>query len=145
MRGNIPATVDAKNRLKVPAAFRKEIHEKYGEQVFLTSFTGENVLLYPLPAWIAFEERLSAVASMHPERDELLTWVNYFGQAGTMDKAGRVLIPQLVRESAQTTGEVAVMGKMDHLEIWNHTALKSRLEQRRFTDNRFRVLADLGV
>jgi MraZ protein len=46
-RGNAPATVDDKGRLKVPNAFRSLLESKYGRDVFLTSLTGEYVRIYP--------------------------------------------------------------------------------------------------
>ena len=61
LRGNHPATVDAKSRVKVPTAFRNLIRESYGDEFFLTSFTGENVLAYPMQEWTSMEERLRGI------------------------------------------------------------------------------------
>ncbi len=37
LRGNFPATVDSKGRIKVPNTFRKYIEDKYGRDCFVTS------------------------------------------------------------------------------------------------------------
>ena len=108
LRGNHPATVDAKHRIKVPTAFRNVIRETYGDDFFLTSFTGENVLAYPLPEWGRVEERLQAIPSMNPSRQKLLSRVNYYGALASMDRQGRVLVPQLLREASAIDGEVVV-------------------------------------
>ena len=50
-RGNAPARIDDKGRLKVPNAFRTLVQGKHGLELFLTSVTGECVRIYPMPAW----------------------------------------------------------------------------------------------
>lgn len=145
LRGNHPATVDAKFRIKVPTAFRNFIRDTWGDELFLTSFTGENVLAYPLGEWSEMEARLQKIPTMNPARQKLLARVNYFGAVNSMDKQGRVLVPQLLRESAGVDGEVVVMGQMNHLEIWNHDVFRRRLEASPLTDEDFETLADLGI
>ncbi len=145
LRGNHPATVDAKHRIKVPTAFRNVIRETYGDDFFLTSFTGENVLAYPLPEWGRVEERLQAIPSMNPARQKLLARVNYYGALTSMDRQGRVLVPQLLRNAATVDGEVVVMGQISHLEIWNHETFRQRMDERPLTTDDFQILADMGV
>ena len=52
-RGSAPASVDEKGRLKVPGVFRAQIEEAFGPELFVTSISGKNVLLYPLAMWRA--------------------------------------------------------------------------------------------
>ena len=65
-RGNAPARIDDKGRLKVPNAFRSLLESKYGKELFLTSLTGEYVRIYPMPVWLETEEKLGRVPSAHP-------------------------------------------------------------------------------
>ena len=51
-RGHEQARVDDKGRLKVPNAFRSALEGKYGRELFVTSLTGEDVRIYPMPVWI---------------------------------------------------------------------------------------------
>jgi len=145
LRGNHPATVDAKSRVKVPTAFRNLIRETYGDDLFLTSFTGENVLVYPMAEWSRMEERLQRIPSMNPSRQRLMARVNYFGAVASMDRQGRLLVPQLLRESAHIDGEVVVMGQLTHLEVWNHEIFRSRLTDAPLTEDDLQVLADMGI
>lgn len=145
LRGNHPATVDAKFRIKVPTAFRNFLRDTWGDELFLTSFTGENVLAYPLGEWQAIEARLQKIPTMNPARQKLLARVNYFGAVNSMDKQGRVLVPQLLRESAEVEGEIVVMGQMNHLEIWNHEVFRRRLEASPLSVADMETLADLGI
>ena len=49
LRGNAPATIDEKGRLKIPSIFRADIDESWGSDFYVTSLSGESVLVYPLP------------------------------------------------------------------------------------------------
>ena len=51
-RGNAPARIDDKGRLKVPNTFKSLLESKYGRELFLTSLTGEYVRIYPMPVWL---------------------------------------------------------------------------------------------
>ena len=51
LRGNYPATVDGKGRLKIPASFKAYLDENYGADFYVTSLRGESVRVYPLPKW----------------------------------------------------------------------------------------------
>ncbi len=145
LRGNHPATVDAKFRLKVPTAFRNYIRDSWGNELFLTSFNGDNLLAYPLASWSEFEARLDRLPQLDPSRQRLMSRINYFGAMTTMDKQGRVLVPQVLRETAGIEGEVVVMGQRDHLEVWNHEVFRKRLEAAPLTDADFAKLADMGI
>ena len=104
LRGNHPARIDDKGRIKVPNGFRALIEQQYGSELFVTSVTGEYVRLYPMAVWLEIERRLADVPSTNPSKQRFLDRVNFFGQAATMDRQGRVVLPPLVRESAAMAG-----------------------------------------
>ena len=63
-----------------------------------------------------------------------------------MDRQGRVLVPQLLRESAAMVGEVSVLGLQNHLAVWNLKRLQDRLFKKEpFTDEDGRLLAEYGI
>jgi transcriptional regulator MraZ len=144
-RGNAPARIDDKGRLKVPNAFRSLLESKYGRELFLTSLTGEYVRVYPMPVWLAIEQKLGAMPSTHPSKLRYLDRVNYFGQAAELDAQGRVIIPLRLRESATMSGDVDVLGQYDYLDVWNHDRFLTRLQREAYTDDDARALAEFGV
>lgn len=145
LRGNAPAHIDDKGRLKVPNAFRSLLEAKYGRELFLTSLTGEYVRIYPMPVWLEIEAKLGAMPSSHPSRLRFLDRVNYFGQNGELDTQGRVIIPVRLRESATMTGAVDVLGQFNCLDVWNHDRFLSRLQREAYTDDDARALSEYGV
>ena len=106
LRGSHPARIDDKGRLKVPNSFRQIVEAQWGTELFVTSVTGEYVRVYPMGVWLEIERKLAEVPSSHPSKARFLDRVNFFGQAVSMDRQGRVLVPQLLRESAAMAGEV---------------------------------------
>ncbi len=125
--GHSPAKVDDKGRLKIPAGFRKVIEDKYGADCFITSTDGERAVIYPMPVWYDFQGRLSKVPSTSQAKTKLLERVNYFGQAGSIDAQGRVLVPTVLRKVAGIADDVVVIGNTDHLIVWNEERMQKRL------------------
>lgn len=145
LRGNAPATIDEKGRLKIPSIFRADIDENWGSDFYVTSLSGESVLIYPLPVWQEIEERLAKLPSLNPTKKKFLDRTNYYGQLTATDKSGRILIPPLLRESAQMNGEVAVLGNLNYLDVWNHQRFLAKLKEQQFTEEDHQVLGDLGI
>ena len=144
-RGNAPARIDDKGRLKVPNAFKSLLESKYGRELFLTSLTGEYVRIYPMPVWLELEQKLSEVPSTNPSKLRFLDRVNYYGQAGELDTQGRVLIHARLRDSAGMSGDVDVIGEYDYLHVWNHERYVAKLLSEPFTEEDARSLADNGT
>jgi MraZ protein len=144
-RGNSPARIDDKGRLKVPNAFRSALESKYGRELFLTSLTGEYVRIYPMPVWLEMEEKLGRMPSSHPARLRFLDRVSYFGQAGELDAQGRVIIPVRLRESATMAGDVDVLGLYNCLDVWNHDRFLTKLQRDPYTDDDARALSEFGI
>ena len=145
LRGNHPARIDDKGRIKVPNGFRAQIEAQYGPELFVTSVTGEYLRLYPMAVWVEIERKLQSVPSTNPSKARFLDRVNFFGQVVAMDKQGRVVIPPLLRDSAAMTGEVSVLGLHNHLEVWNQKRFVERLKKEPFTDEDGKVLSEFGI
>jgi MraZ protein len=145
LRGNAPAKIDDKGRLKIPNGFRALIQEAHGRDLFVTSLTGESVRIYPMPVWQAVEQKLAAMPSTHPARLKFLDRVNYFGQVTEIDVQGRVLIPSRLRDGAGMVGEVDVFGQYNYLDVWNHERFLTKLHREPFTDDDARALSEFGI
>lgn len=144
LRGNSPAKVDEKGRLKIPASFLPDLTE-YGNQFYITSTTGESARIYPMKVWNEIEDKLAKVSSTSPAKSKFLMRTSYFGQVVELDGQGRVLLPSVLREAAQTKGDVDVFGKLDYLDVMNHTRVLDQLKNEPYTAEDDKVLGDLGI
>lgn len=145
LRGNAPAKIDDRGRLKVPTAFRAFIQETHGRELFVTSVTGDSVRVYPMPVWVEIERRLAQMPSSVPARMKFLDRVNFFGQVAELDDQGRVLIHPRLRDSARMSGEVDVLGQQNFLEVWSHERFMAKLTREPFTEDDAKALADFGI
>jgi MraZ protein len=144
-RGSYPAKIDDKGRLKIPSAFLATLEDQRHTGLFVTSVTGDSVRVYPMTAWLGVEQRLARMPTSHPARLRFLDRVNFYGQTGELDAQGRVVIPARLRESAEMTGDVDVLGIVEYLDVWNHNRFVTKLHREPFTDDDARALADFGI
>jgi MraZ protein len=145
LRGSSATRIDEKGRLKVPTMFRGVIHDQHGADVFVTSVTGDNVRIYPMPVWLEVERKLSQMPSTHPTRLKFLDRVNFYGQVGELDSQGRVVIPPHLRESAAIVGDVRVFGRIDYVEVWNAERFEEKLQRESWTDDDALRLSEHGI
>ena len=139
LRGNCPAKVDEKGRLKIPAVFLEGLKE-FGTQFYITSITGEDARIYPLSVWSEIEDRLAAMPSQHEGKRKFLLRTSYYGQQVEVDGQGRLLLPAVLRESAQLKAEVDVFGQLNYLEVMNHTGVVEKLKNEALTGDEINSL-----
>lgn len=151
LRGNSPATVDDKGRLKLPASFKASL-ETYAREAmdgrlhfYVTSFDGKHARLYPMPVWEEIEANLMKVPSTDPARRRFLEVTSYFGSEVELDAQGRFVIPPILRATAQLLGEVAILGQVDHLAIWDRVVFERRLAAEPLGGDDLAQLSDLGI
>lgn len=145
LRGNYTARIDDKGRLKIPSYFRRRIEEKYGSEVYVTSLTGESVNIFPLSEWEKIEQKLALLPSNEAARRNYLTRMNFYGQESEIDNQGRILIHPLLREKTDTYGDVAVIGSLTFLDVWNREKMEQFLLQNPFTAEHEAILARMGI
>jgi MraZ protein len=71
--------------------------------------------------------------------------VNYYGQSATMDDQGRILIHPLLRLKSGISGEVAVIGNLSYLDIWNREKFEAMLASQPLSDDDLKILSSLGI
>ena len=130
--------------MKIPAVFLDALKE-YGNQFYITSATGETARIYPMKVWGEIEDRLAKTSSTKKAKRKFLMRTSYYGQVVELDGQGRVLVPAVLRESAQVKGEVDVLGALDYLEVMNHTRVLDQLKSEPYTDEDDKALEDLGI
>ena len=107
--------IDAKGRLIITARFR----ELLGEEFILTKGLDGCLSIYPMDAWEAFETKLRALPLTNKNAR---TFTRFFVAGATnceLDRQGRILVPQTLREFAGLEKEVVLTGNLDRIEIWS--------------------------
>ncbi len=128
-RGHHPTRVDEKGRFKIPAEYKREIDEKYGAQFYITSKNGKIAWVYPMEVWERLEREMLAQRPADASFQRFLDATSYYGQVAEMDAQGRLLLPGLLREAAALKGDVAVVGKLERLEIRNAEEYRKQVQE----------------
>lgn len=142
-RGNHPAKVDEKGRLKLPAAFKDLLDEASVKKFYITSTDGESAQVWPLPEWEKQEALLAQTSTMDDAVDKYLDLTSFYGQQVEMDNQGRVLLPLKLRETAKLDAEVAVRGKIVFLQVENLQKLEESLPAKALTAENRQSLASI--
>lgn len=116
--GEYKHTLDSKKRLSLPAKFRKEL----GEQVVLTRGLDQCLFLFPLRTWKDIAAKLEKL----PFGEATARGMSRFLLAGAVeievDSAGRVLVPDFLKEFAKLGSTVVLTGVSDRVELWSEDA-----------------------
>jgi len=144
LRGNCPAKVDEKGRLKIPAVYLEALKE-LGSNFYITSRNGREALIFPMPVWSAIEDKLSSLPSSNKSKRKFLFHTSYYGQAVEVDAQGRVLLPSVLRDAAQLKGDVDVLGSLDHMVVMSHARAEEQLKSEPYTDSDDDALEIAGI
>ena len=144
LRGSALVKLDEKGRLKLPSSFRAVIEPNFGNEFFVTSIRGESARIYPMEVFATLENRLVKSSTVQPLVAKLRNALNYYGQRAVMDGQGRILIHPMLREQASISGEIAILGQQNFLEVWNRKQFEEQLRHDPLTDTNLSELASLG-
>jgi len=119
--GEYQHSVDAKGRVIIPSKFR----EGLGEKFILTKGLDNCLFAYSLEEWSNLEAKLRSL----PFTDkDVRAFVRFFfaGAAEVeVDKQGRILIPQNLREYAGLEKDVYIIGVSTRVEVWDKSKWES--------------------
>jgi MraZ protein len=119
-RGSFVHTIDEKGRLSVPTRFREVIGSREDQRLVITRGSNGCLWVYPMDRWLLVEEDVDRRPA-GPAKDMFLRHYIAPSQDLVMDKMGRILIPQGLREEAGLDREVVVAGTLGKFEIWDRT------------------------
>jgi len=119
LRGNCPAKVDEKGRLKIPAVFLDELKE-YGNQFYITSSTGETARIYPMKVWSGNRRQAGAKCRARTGEEKVLMRTSYYGQTVELDGQGKIAAATVYRDRPQTQGRRGRPWKLDYLGSHDH-------------------------
>jgi MraZ protein len=143
-RGNHPAKIDEKGRLKLPSAFKQLAESARVNEFYVTSVEGDFAQIWPLPEWLKREDQLAASSEFEEAARKYLARTSYWGQQVEMDAQSRIVLPQLLRKSAGLDDvEVTVIGMRDHVEVHNRQKFEAALQAESFTADDRRAMAEL--
>jgi MraZ protein len=140
--GEYEHNMDDKGRLAVPARFREEL----GDGVVITRGFDRCLMGFPKTVWETLAQQVSGLSLGHGEARNLRRLL-FSGAADiTLDRQGRILIPQNLREYAGLGEQVIIAGLNTHFEIWSSERWREVLDALDINGSTFaEQLAALGI
>lgn len=129
--GSYNHKIDGKGRTVLPSKFRGEL----GSSVVATIGIDRCIALYPVQRWEELLEKLKDLSSFKKKARDFRRVLLSMATEQEIDGAGRILVPQILRDYAGACTEVTLIGAEDHLEIWDTAKWEER---------RAEVLADFS-
>ena len=113
--GEYNHTIDAKGRLIIPSKFR----EILGDAFVVTKGLDGCLFVYDNEEWKRFEEKLRSLPITNKEARQFVRFFLAGATEAEVDKQGRILIPNVLREFAEITKDVGLVGVGSRIEIWS--------------------------
>jgi MraZ protein len=113
--GEYNHTIDAKGRLIIPSKFR----EILGDAFVVTKGLDGCLFVYDNEEWKRFEEKLRSLPITNKEARQFVRFFLAGATEAEVDKQGRILIPNVLREFAEITKDVVLVGVGSRIEIWS--------------------------
>ncbi len=113
--GQYEHTIDEKGRLTIPARYRDLLQNG----AFITQGFDENLMVLTSSSFEQIYERINRMSMTNPTARQLKRLIFAHADRVEVDRAGRFLIPQFLRQAAQLEGSAIVVGVGDYFEIWS--------------------------
>ena len=139
--GEFDHTTDPKGRLIVPSKFREEL----GDTFVVTKGLGGCLLAYAKPEWDRVTTGLRELSLVNKNGRQFIRF--FFAGAAEieMDKQGRILIPEKLREFAGITKDVVSVGADNKLEIWSKDRYEGLETPSDAMDEIMERLSEMGI
>lgn len=132
-------TIDEKNRMSLPAKFRKEL----GKKIIITPGLGQCLFIFTNKEWEKVSKKLS-------DSDNDLSFLKadqrnfnryMFGRAAEVeiDSIGRILIPDFLKNRIGLQNTAAIIGVKDRVEVWSE---KKWSEEKESVEKQAEALAE---
>lgn len=123
-------SIDSKGRINIPAKMRKSLSPEANDTFVLTRGVDKCVVAYPFDEWRKYEEKFEKLNQYDENNRYFLRLLLMWSEEVKLDAQQRIAIPKTLTEFAEIEGKVAIIGMIDHIEIWNPDKFKEYLNSK---------------
>ncbi len=139
--GQYTHSIDDKGRLTVPARYR----ESLADGAYISQGFERNLMVLTASAYEQISERVNQMSMTDPTTRQLRRLIFATADLVELDKAGRIRIPQFLREVAGLEGETMIVGVGDYFEIWSPLAWEPQADILQDADSNTQRFATLDL
>ena len=112
-------TLDAKNRMNIPAKFRKVLDPINDRTFVITRGFDRCLTLYPIYEWNIVEQQLASLSSLRNRNRNFVRSIVRYASYVQYDRQGRIVIPDNLKAYSKIDKDVVIIGMISKIEIWN--------------------------
>jgi MraZ protein len=127
-KGSSFHVMDNKGRVSIPMRYREILQERQDRQLVITNWDGY-LAAFPQSEWVKVEAKLGELPLFSKEYQAFKRFLVSSAEECPLDKQGRILVPQILREYARLDREMAMVGQVRYFEIWNRERYESHRRQ----------------
>ncbi|HEY8464297.1 MAG TPA: division/cell wall cluster transcriptional repressor MraZ [Bacillota bacterium] len=140
--GEFQHSLDDKGRLIIPAKLRDGLGEKF----IVTRGLDNCLFVYPMDQWKVLEEKIKELPTSHADTRAFVRMFFSGAVEVELDKQGRIVIPQHLRDHARIERDVYVIGVSTKVEIWAKTVWEQySLQAQQSYENIAETIMDIGI
>ena len=139
--GEYQHALDSKNRMIVPAKLREELGNKF----VITKGLDGCIYAYPLSEWKILEDKLKTLPLTNKDARAFVRFFFAGACEVEMDKQGRGLIPQNLKEYAAIEKEIVSIGALTRVEIWSKEKWNEYNDSNIDYESIAEKMSDLGI
>ena len=124
--GEFNHNIDSKGRLMLPSKLREQMR---GDEFVLTRGLDNCLFLYPIDEWKILEEKIKTLPLTKKDSRAFVRFLFSGATNDTLDKQGRIKIPENLKEFAGMEKEVVVTGALNRIEIWSKDRWNKYIEE----------------
>lgn len=133
--GEYHNSLDQKNRLNIPAKFRKVLNPINDRTFVITRGFDPCLILYPLEDWAQVENQLRGLSSIKGQNRSFVRSVTRYATPSQYDGQGRIQIPDVLKEYSKIEKNTVIIGMINKIEIWSPCILKEQDKNESFVNN----------
>ncbi|MFC3559855.1 division/cell wall cluster transcriptional repressor MraZ [Pedobacter jamesrossensis] len=126
--GEFDCKLDAKGRLMVPAALKKQLPDVEREGLVINRGFEKNLVIYPKSVWDGIVVQLSTLNVYDEENRKFIRAFTRGASELSLDAAGRVLLPKSLSEYAGIGSDIVLACQLDRIEVWDKNAYEDILD-----------------
>ena len=127
--GSFSYIIDQKNRLNIPAKFRKELGPENDSTFVITKGFDQCLYAYPATEWHTVHSQLMSLNKIRGKNRSFIRSILRYTTHVKFDRQGRVQIPDILLEYAEIKKDIEIIGFGTKLEIWNPIKLEDLGDQ----------------
>ncbi|PLX18949.1 MAG: cell division/cell wall cluster transcriptional repressor MraZ [Candidatus Muiribacterium halophilum] len=113
--GEYKHTLDKKGRVIIPSRFRQEL----GDTFIITCGFEKCLTIYPMDKWEEISDKISNLPFVDRNVRSFIRLIYSKAVEVSLDKLGRIVVPQNLREYASLDKDAVINGILDNIEVWD--------------------------